>query len=790
MPLKKFIKNHYKKIIYLALLGAFVLSGSFFIWVTTIELPTIDNFDNRIISESTKIYDRTGKVVLFDVHGNVKRTVVPLNRISDHVKWATIAIEDSNFYNHRGIEPTAILRAIFVNLRDGNLLGGQGGSTITQQVLKNALLTSDKKVTRKLKEWILAPRLEAELEKDDILEIYLNEVPYGGTVYGVQEAARRFFGKDAIDLTLVESAYIAALPQAPTYYSPYGNNLEALEERKNKVLRHMLENEFITQNEYDEAIKEIVEFQKPENTGIKAAHFVMFIREQLEERYGADAVEQGGLKVITTLDWGLQEEAEEIVNKHVLENVKKFDAENGSIVAVDPNTGQILTMVGSRDYFDEEIDGNFNIATTERQPGSAFKPFVYAQAFNKGYRPETVVFDLPTEFSSVCESEGICYNPVNYDDEFVGPIDLRHALAQSRNVPAVKVLYLADLQDSLDLAKRMGLETLTNTDQYGLTLVLGGGEVRPLDMAGAYAVFANEGVKNETTGILRVESRDGDILEEYKQNETRVLDEETTRLISSVLSDNEARAPLFGTNSLLNFGLIDVAAKTGTTNDYRDAWIVGYTPGISVTAWAGNNDNRSMAKKTSGLIVSPMWAEFMRFAIEKYPGGNFIEPKPQSEEDVNPIIKGEWNIDGEVHSILHWVDKNNPLNQPSNPSRDSQYELWENPVALWAENGTIEDILESQDSRPQLQIVSPEPNKTYIKTLEIFVAASLSKGEIESGEVYLNDERIGDLNPVGGVYSFVPSQFDSAATNSVIRVEIVDTLGNTYADEVRFQLRN
>lgn len=782
-----------KKLIYLGILGIFILGGIFFIWLTTVELPTIDNFDNRIISESTKIYDRTGKVVLFDVHGNVKRTVVPLDKISDHVKKATIAIEDSNFYNHKGIEPTAILRAVFVNLKEGDLLGGQGGSTITQQVIKNALLTSDKKVTRKLKEWILAPRLESELEKDQILEIYLNEVPYGGTIYGVQEAARRFFGKDAIDLTLVESAYIAALPQAPSYYSPYGNNLEDLETRKNKVLLQMLENSFINQDEYDQAIKEVVTFQKPENTGIKAAHFVMYIREQLEEKYGADMVQQGGLKVITTLDWELQEKAEEIVKRHVLEtNVERFDAENGSIVAIDPKTGQILTMVGSRDYFDEEIDGNFNIATTKRQPGSAFKPFVYAEAFNKGYTPETVVFDLPTEFSSVCADGGNCYNPSNYDNAFVGPIDLRHALAQSRNIPAVKVLYLAGLRDSLNLAKNMGLETLTNIDQYGLTLVLGGGEVKPLDMAGAYAVFANEGVKNDTTGILKVESRDGEVLEEYEQKERRVLNEETTRLISSILSDNAARAPLFGTNSLLNFGATDLAAKTGTTNDYRDAWIVGYTPGISVAAWAGNNDNRSMAKKTSGLIVSPMWAEFMRFAVEKYPSGNFIDPKP-NPENIKPILAGIWGEgdNNNIHNILHWVDKNNPRGGvPNNPERDPQYKLWENPVKQWVNNTDINTILNSQESRASLSIVSPESNKTYISTLEIFVAASLSKGDIASGKVYLNNEFIGDLNPVGGVYSFIPSQQSSSKEDNIIRIDITDTIGNNYSKEVNFKLKN
>jgi 1A family penicillin-binding protein len=787
---KFFSSKNFKKLLYLAIIAFLVLGGIFLVWITTVELPDINNFENRIVAESTKIYDRTGKVVLFDVHGNVRRTVVPMDKISDYVKWATVAIEDANFYNHGGIEPSAIFRAIFVNLKEGNLLGGQGGSTITQQVIKNSLLTTDKRVTRKIKEWILAPRLESKLTKDQILEIYLNEVPYGGTVYGIQEAARRFFGKDAVDLTLVESAYLAALPQAPTYYSPYGNNLEDLEERKNKVLRSMRESQMITEDEYQEALQTKVEFERQEDYGIKAPHFVMFIREQLEEKYGVDAVEQGGLKVITTLDWELQKEAEDIVKKNALENVEKFDAENGSITAVDPNTGQILVMVGSRDYFDEEIDGNFNISTTERQPGSAFKPFVYAKAFEKGYRPETVVFDLPTEFSDTCASGGNCYSPVNYDGQYVGPIDLRHALAQSRNIPAVKVLYLAGLRDALSLAKTMGLQTLTNTDQYGLTLVLGGGEVRPLDMAGAYAVFANDGVKNETVGILSVEDPAGNKLEEYEQKEYRVLDEQVVRKISSVLSDNEARAPLFGPNSLLNFGSVDVAAKTGTTNDYRDAWIIGYTPNLSVAAWAGNNDNRSMNKKTAGLIVSPMWAEFMRFAIQKYPAGNFADPNPQ-DNDVKPIIRGGWNEEGEVHSILHWVNRSDPLGSyPNNPYSDSQYDQWEASVTAWANNQGIQDILNSQSDRGSIQILDPKEGQTYVDTFEMFVVVSLSRGELSTGKVYLNNEYIGSLNK-DGILMFIPSKFDSSTLGkNTLRVEIEDLVGKTYTDEVNFSLKN
>lgn len=819
---KKFLGLGAKKIAFIGAIAALVIGGLLFLWIATFELPRLDNFDERRIAQSTKIYDRTGQVVLFDVHGEITRTVVPLEEITEYVKWATIAIEDDNFYNHNGIEPSAIARAIITNILEGNPLGGQGGSTITQQVIKNALLTSEKKVSRKIKEWVLAPRLESILTKDEIIEIYLNEAPYGGTVYGVQEASRRFFGKDAKDLTLAESAYLAALPQRPTYYSPYGNHVDALESRKDRVLDAMLENGFISQEEHDQAMQEKVEFQKPENFGIKAAHFVFWVREQLEEEYGPEAVESGGLRVVTTLDWELQEQAEEIVKRYALENAEKFDAENAAIVAIDPHTGQVLAMVGSRDYFDEDIDGNFNITTAERQPGSAFKPFVYAEAFNKGYRPETVVFDLPTEFSTACKYGGNCYNPVNYDGVFRGPMSLRDALAQSVNIPAVKALYLAGLKDSLSLAKGMGLTTLTNTDQYGLTLVLGGGEVRPLDMAAAYSVFANEGVKHEIAGVLSVEDRDGKKIFEYEDESNRVLPEQTARLISDVLSDNVARTPAFGANSALNFPGIDVAAKTGTTNDYRDAWIVGYTPNVSIAAWAGNNDNRSMDKRVAGFIVAPMWNEVMQKAIELYPGGSFNEPSPINQ-NIKPIIAGFWRGEGTtvidtetgepadentpaerrqvvtsgnnggVHSILHWVDKSNPLGPiPRNPGSDPQYELWESAVQVWLGNqnpGLIEGNKNNGD-RIRFSITNPSDGDVFAGNLNVYVTGSITGANLAGGTVLINDEEVGAMDPVSNSFSFVPDEIENIKQiDNTLTVIATDNLGNTHEDTVVFDLQ-
>jgi 1A family penicillin-binding protein len=790
--ISKFLrKQGWKKIALACLLAFFIFAGAIAIWVATFEMPDLDNFAERKVVQSTKIFDRTGRVILFDVHGEVTRTVVTLDRINDYAEKASIAIEDSNFYNHNGIEIKAIFRAIFTNLMQGNLLSGQGGSTITQQVIKNALLTSDKKISRKLKEWVLAPRLESQLSKDQILEIYLNEIPYGGTVYGIQEASRRFFGKDAADLTLAESAYLAALPQRPTYYSPYGNNLDKLEERKDRVLKEMLDNNFISEEEYNAGLAEKVEFQKPENFGIKAPHFVFWVLQQIEEEYGIEAVEEGGLKITTTLDWELQEKAEEIAKKYGLENTTKFGAENASIVAIDPKTGEILTMVGSRDYFDEEIDGKFNIATANRQPGSTFKPIVYAEAFNKGYRPETVVFDIPTEFSTACASGGNCYNPQNYDNVFRGPMSLRDALAQSVNIPAVKVLYLADLRDSLNLAKQMGLETLGSANQYGLTLVLGGGEVRPLDMATAYGVFANDGVKSKTFGIMKVEDRKGKTLKEEKTEQERVLPEQTARLISDVLSDNVARTPAFGSNSYLN--IPGVAVKTGTTNDYRDAWIIGYTPELSVVSWAGNNDNRSMNKQVAGFIVAPMWNEFMQFALSKKPATSFVSPEGISE-GTKPIISGNWQYtnDGQVHTILHWVDKNNPLGgEPRNPSSDSQYWLWENAVRSWLGGTPLETSKEntSSNNEPSLQIINPQNGQTFNKGTEVYVAIQLnnSSNQISKGSVKINGRREGEIDISTRSFSFIPDEIDGIkGSNNSLEVEIEDSAGDKYTDTIIF----
>lgn len=695
--MKHYSKHHLTAFLLLGA-GMIFIAGGLLVWAASMRLPDFDVFEERKIEQSTKIYDRTGEHLLYDVHQDIRRTVVPSDKISRHIKNAAVAIEDAQFYEHNGLRITSIIRAVIANLTSIGF--SQGGSTITQQVVKNALLTQEKTITRKIKEWVLSLKLEGVLSKEEILTLYLNEAPYGGTIYGVEEASRSFFNKNADQLTLAEAAYLAALPQSPTYYSPYGNHLDELSERKNLVLKKMLEYGYITQEEHDIAKAEEVTFEPRPDISLKAPHFVFYVQDYLERKYGQRAIEERGLKVITTLDYELQQEAEKILLEGALQNEKNFNASNIGLVATDPATGQILAMVGSRDYFDENIDGNVNITLAHRQPGSSFKPFVYATGFKKGLTPETVLFDLPTQFSTNCEPTDLssvspCYSPGNYDNVFRGPMTIRAALAQSVNIPAVKALYLAGISDSIKTARDLGISTLVDASRYGLTLVLGGGEVTLLEMTAAYGVFANDGVRNPTTAILSIEDISGATLEEYKESHAAVLSSQIARQISSILSDNAARTPAFGENSSLNFPGYQVAAKTGTTNDYRDVWVIGYTPSVSVGAWAGNNDNTPMEKKVAGLIIAPIWHKVMALAIEKYPSSGFSAPEISDTD--KPVLQGIWQggeivrkkrqnyVKQDVHSILHWVNKDDITgDEPNNPASDPQYRYWELPVRSWA----------------------------------------------------------------------------------------------------------
>lgn len=665
----------------------FFVLGGFTLWLASLRLPALEDISERKVAQSTKIFDRTGQILLYDMSRDERRELIPFEKISPYASKAAIAIEDKNFYSHNGFQFSSFVRAVLVNV--ATISFSQGGSTITQQVVKNSILTKDKTPTRKLKELVLALKLEKVLTKEEILALYLNEIPYGGNIYGIEEASKNFFGKSASELTLAESAYLAALPKAPSFYSPYGQNRGKLDERKNLVLREMLSNELISEEEYRAATEENVVFLPQQDTGkIKAPHFVFFVIDHLAKKYGEGALENNGYKIITTLDYSMQEKAEAVAKKYGKTNEENFNGKNNGLVAIDPKTGDILVMVGSRDYFDKEIDGNFNVTTAHRQPGSTFKPFVYSVLFNKGYTADTILFDVPTQFATKCRvddftSEDDCYSPGNYDEKFRGPMTVRAALAQSINVPAVKALYLAGVKTSVDLARSMGIESLNDPSRYGLTLVLGGGEVSLLDLVSAYSVFANDGVRNPYNPVLRVENNVGETIYNYSPFSRRVLSEQTSRIISSILSDNTARMPAYGATSPLYVPDRDVAVKTGTSNDYRDAWIVGYTPNLAVGVWVGNNDNSPMEKKVAGLIVAPVWREFMDQVLSDFEKEGFPKPDQEEVSSLKPVLKGDWTTGG-VHSILHWVDKDNPRGpSPSNPEGDPQYKSWEFGVSRW-----------------------------------------------------------------------------------------------------------
>ncbi|MFZ3043945.1 MAG: transglycosylase domain-containing protein [Minisyncoccia bacterium] len=669
----------------------FFLAGGIFVAVAVTPVPDISSFASRQVDQSTKIYDRTGQVLLYDYNRDAKRNIIPLADISPNTINATIAIEDSSFYEHGGIRLTSIFRAMLADAFGASL--SQGGSTITQQVVKNTLLTSRKSVIRKIHEWVLAIKMEQVYSKEQVLETYLNNIPYGGTLYGVEAASEAYFGTPAKDLTLAEAAYLASMIQAPSYYSPYGAHRAELDTRKNLVLERMRTLGFIDEAVYTKALTERVSFAPAGQNSIIAPHFVFYILNQLEMMYGSNAL-MSGLKVTTTLDADLEVKAESILHTYALKNEKDFKASNASLVAIDPATGQILAMVGSRNFFDKGIDGQYNATLALRQPGSTMKPFIYSLALSNGYTRDTVIFDTPTQFSTSCRpSDNFnntppCYAPSDYDEKFRGPMTFETALAQSINVPAIKTLYLVGIQNAINLAKSFGLTTLGDPNQYGLTLVLGGGEVRLLDLTGAYAAFANDGVLNPPTGILEVNDAQGNVLTQYAAQPSQVLPENIARDMSAMLSDAQARLPEYPLDSPLSFRGYDVAVKTGTTDDTRDAWVIGYTPSVALGVWAGNNDNSKMVKSIAGFIAAPMWHEAMAYALSKYPKTYFGEPSPILNT-VPPMLQGNWRIpdaQGTLtpHDLLYWTNKNDPQGSPpSNPAQDPQFSYWEYGVSSW-----------------------------------------------------------------------------------------------------------
>ena len=469
--------------------------------------------------------------------------------------------------------------------------------------------------------------------------MYLNKIPYGANSYGIQAASQTYFNKDAKNLTLDEAALLAVLPNAPSLYLPYGGNVDELIEKQRKIIKRTLELKLASDIEVANALMaDTTSKIQPLSRDIKAPHFVMYVLERMEEKYGRDFLEEGGLKIITSLDWKKQILAEDIL-KNSKDHLNSYGASNSSLVAIDPKTGQILAMVGSLDYFDKSIDGQVNVSIRERQPGSSFKPVVYAKAFEKEFQPETLIYDTKTNFGP--DGSGGNYIPQNYDGKFHGRVSMRQALAMSLNIPAVKTLYLAGVQDTIELAERLGITTLTDKKNYGLALALGGGSMKLLEEVGAFSVFANDGLRNHISPIISISSStNSENIYQFSKNEERVLDSEIARKINSILSDNNARIPTFGPNNPLHIKNYAVAAKTGTTQDYRDAWTVGYTPSLAVGVWAGNNDNYPMRAGAAGTYVAgPIWNNFMTQALVDQPNENFIAYR-QTSKDI-PMLSGD-----------------------------------------------------------------------------------------------------------------------------------------------------
>ena len=621
--MNKLIKKLIKIIFWLIILGIIGGISLFFYYMR--DLPRPEVFTEAQLNLSTKIYDRSGEVVLSNIYGEEKRTYVPLEEISENMVHAVVATEDSNFYIHPGIDITGVLRAIKLSITTQSL-NVPGGSTITQQLIRSTFLTPTKTIERKLKEMVLSIELDRKYSKEQIIEWYLNQVPFGVNIYGVEEASQTYFQKSAKDLTIEEAALLAATIQSPSYYSPYGSHVDDLLNRKNYVLRRMMEENYISSEERDIAQNIEITFNSRPKT--QAIHFVNYVKEQIEELYGPTFLETKGLRIYTTLDWELQKASEEAIKDSVNTNISRFKAYNSALVAIDHQTGEILSMVGSADPLGESFPENcdpsrtckfvpdFNVATQgKRQPGSSFKPFVYAEAFNKGFNDQTIVIDELTSFGFWGGEE---YVPQNYDGKFRGPVTLRDSLAQSLNIPAVKVLKdLAGLNDSISLAQKMGITTLTkDPSYYGLSLVLGGGEVYLLDMVSAYGVFANGGYRIPPSAISKIEDASGNIIYENNNTPRKVLETYVCEMITDVLSDNNARAPIFGYYSNLRFDNYKVFVKTGTTQKNGDGWIVGCTTKTCVGVWSGNNDNSSMVGGVGESASGPAWRKIIEKSVE------------------------------------------------------------------------------------------------------------------------------------------------------------------------------
>ena len=655
-----FLYSKIAKTIFFGLIGLFIFAFIVFFWFSR-DLPTPGKLTASNFSQSTKIFDRNG-VLLYDIYKDENRTYVTLDQIPKILQEATIAIEDKDFYKNQGFSITGYLRAFRNAVFSGRIAGG--GSTLTQQLVKNTLLTSEQTITRKIKEFILAIQVDRKYTKNQILELYFNATPYGGTTLGVEAAAERYFGKKSKDLNLTESVILAGLPQSPSYYSPYGQNPKAYVERSKEVLLRMKDDGYITLRQEQDTIKKLpyVVFVTQAHD-IKAPHFSFYVRDLLVKQFGENVVEQGGLQVTTTLDYKLEEKAEKIVKEEV-QNASSLKVGNGASVVLNPKNGEILAMVGSKDFFDQSSGGQFNIITQAlRQPGSSIKPVTYATALEKGYTAATLIMDTPTTFPGGGQEKD--YAPKNYDGKFHGPLQLRFALGSSINMPAVKLLALIGIKNMLGTAYDMGISTFaptnSNINRFGLSLTLGGGEVKPLELAAAYTAFANQGFKSDPIAILKVTDPKGKILFEQKEvTKKQVISPEVAFIISHILLDNNARLITFGVNSYLNVAGYTIAVKTGTTDDKRDNWTIGWTPSILVATWVGNNDNSPMGNVASGVTgAAPIWRRIILEALKGKPSEDFMKPDDVAAVTID-ALGGGLPVDGQPTRSEYFIKGTEP----------------------------------------------------------------------------------------------------------------------------------
>ncbi len=768
-------------------IGLVFLVAFAFAWYAK-DLPTPEKIAKRSATQSTKIFDRTGNTLLYET-GEQKRTIISYDQMSDYLRQATVAVEDEGFYSHMGFDPRAIFAAVVERITHRSSRT-RGASTITQQYVKNALLDSNRTMARKIKELILAIELEVMYDKKEILTMYLNEIPYGGNIAGAEAASQTYYGKPAKDLTIAQAATLASIPQSPTYYYPYGTHTKELVYRRDYVIDRMRASGYINQEQADAAKTEdtttIGEVVKPRKDSILSPHFAMYVIEQAEKEFGEEKIQKEGYKIITTLDLDKQNFASEAL-AYGSKKIGQYGASNAAIVSVDPNTGEILAMVGSLDYFNTEIDGNVNVADSDRQPGSSFKPFAYATLLkDKNYSPSKIIWDLQTDF-------GGGYVPRNYNGNFNGPVTIRTALSNSLNIPAVKALSLAGIDNVLQTARDMGISTLNERDRYGLSLVLGAGEVKPVEMAGAFGTFATGGIKHDLKCILKVTDARGKIAYEYKSEDDKgrqVIDNQVAYEISSILSDNKARSMVFGANSALNFPGKTIAAKTGTTSSFKDAWTVGYSKNLATAVWVGNNDSKAMKNGADGSVLAgPIFHHFMNNAVtENIPFDRPSEIQELTVEKYSNKLPGDLSSEFTTDIFANWqvptdqdnvhvkarVCRSNGLLAAENVSSDLTEDKiftnihserpdnpnWEGPVRAWLSSRGWNDLAPTDKCDPvstpiTLSFISPVEGQSVsgTKTIKVNVSSTYT---VKKVTYYIDNIFIAlvDSAPFETTYSF------------------------------------